>query len=29
MSEILSIKNLGLSFESEDQLQEVLKEVSF
>lgn len=29
MSEILAVKNLGLSFESEDQLQEVLSEVSF
>lgn len=29
MSEILSVRHLGLSFESEDQLQEVLREVSF
>ena len=29
MSEILSVKQLGLSFESEDQFQEVLSEVSF
>ena len=29
MAEILSVKDLGLSFESEDQFQEVLSEVSF